>query len=132
MQNWPYFDYEGKEEIIHEDALAILLDAGVLFSNSRKYVESFKDEPLKISNQETIVLFVACNDVFAWGCADDEELAFHEVDSLFREWHKDNKYGPIKWVCKKRNLQPQSPLVTQMKDYNVWDAEMEALPRNPQ
>lgn len=79
---------------------------------------------------EGIVVFVNCNDVFAWGCADAEELPHDEVVNLFMEWHKSNRWGPVRWVCFRRNEKPQAPVARDMKAAGAWDERMEALPDN--
>jgi hypothetical protein len=79
---------------------------------------------------ETITLYVNCSDVFAWGGADAEPVKSSELPELFEMHDDDPIYGSTKWVCKKRNMQPQFPLIEKMKEYDKWDAQMEALPKN--
>ncbi len=45
-------------------------------------------------------------------------------------WHADKVWGPTRWVCIKRDEQPQGPIVRDMKKAGAWDAVMEALPLN--
>lgn len=114
----------------NETALAHLLLNDVLFSNGRDYVSSFAGEPQEIS-KETVVLFVNCNDLFVWACADAEELPHDEIGPLFKMWHADKRWGADKWCCLRRNMQPQGPIVRDMKLSGSWDDVMEALPKNP-
>lgn len=69
-----------------------------------------------------------CNDVFAWGCADVEELPYSEIMPLWRAWKADKVWGTAKWCCRQRNMKPQQPVIRRMKEAGVWDEAMEALP----
>ena len=109
-----------------EEMLAKLLQEGILFCNSRKYL----DLDDKTVNPETIVLFVNCNDVFAWGCADAESLTLEELPGLFKLFEVCDITASTIWVCKKRKEKPQAPVVDWLKEHNGWDAELEALPEN--
>ena len=73
-----------------EEALSVLLKNGVLFCNERKYSRE-KDGKTEGS---TIVLFVICNDIFAWACADAEDLPLNELPNLYKMWLNDNVWGP--------------------------------------
>jgi len=101
-----------------EDMVAKLLDEQVLFVG---WDQNFL---------ETITLYVNCSDVFAWGGADAEPVKSSELPELFEMHDDDPIYGSTKWVCKKRNMQPQFPLIEKMKEYDKWDAKMEMLPKN--
>lgn len=123
-----------------EKALAYLLANDHMFVNNRQYVtnpEAPKGE-YDVSN-ETIVVFVLCSDVFAWGCADAETVTGDDVldvekNELYRllTYVLDNeKWGSVKYACWKRNMQPQGPLVDKLKADGVWDDWWEALAANP-
>lgn len=123
----PLIYFIDDKEYCDESAILIyLLERDVLFCNSRQYICPFD----KSIRPETIVLFVICNDVFAWGCADSEEITCDELPVLYKAVKADPKNAVVKWACKKRNLQPQRPIVTRMKADGSWDDEMEALPKN--
>jgi hypothetical protein len=98
--------------------ISYLLDEDVLFCNS--YEDS-----------KSLELHVLCSDVFAWGCCDCESLTIEELPELCEMYMEDKFWGLVRWVCKKRNLQPQYPIVKDMIKDGVWDEEMEALPLNP-
>lgn len=130
-------DKDGKEQHAcnEEIILAKLLIDNVLFCNTRPYVglnpktwKGYGDysniEP------ETIVLFVNANDVFVWGSADAETITAHELPDLYRMHMADKKWGSLKWVCKKANLQPQGPIIRDMKKDGSWCDLMESLPKN--
>lgn len=109
-------------------ALAKLLVDGVLF------VGDAIDGPFFSSNSKeagnTISLSVNCNDIFAWACADAEPITCEELPQLYLEHAKNPSWGAIKWCAKKRNIQPQSPVIRDMKKEGVWDDEMERLKKN--
>lgn len=119
--------YEGtpeeKECCNEELALSILLKEGVLFSNTGYFGDGDEKE-------KTVVLFVNCNDLFAWGCADAECVKHSEIGGLYRAWEADKKWGVDKWCAKRRCQKPQPPVIRAMKKDGVWDAEMEALADN--
>lgn len=126
MKDEVFFDIEGKEHCNEELALAHLLEAEVLFCNERAYTCPLtgKTEPA------TVVLFVLCNDIFAWGCADAESFTKADIPMLYKLWQADKMWGPVKWVCLKRNEQPQAPVARDMKKAGAWDESMDRLERN--
>ena len=105
---------KGEEVFEVEDALAVLL------ADSDVFINADKDGKL--------VLLMNCNDVFAWACADCEPLEYSEIEQLYRA--SRDKWGSTKWVCVKRNQQPQPPIVKDMMKEGAWDETMEALPSN--
>lgn len=121
-----FFAINGEEECNTELALSILLREDVLFANSFP----FQDPICKTPQPETIVLFVAANDIFEWGLADSESLTYDEVPALFKLWESKKHWGVIEWLCKKRNEQPQFPIKRNMKAAGMWTEELEALPAN--
>jgi hypothetical protein len=126
-ENKVLFEIDGEEYCNDEKALALMLLDDVLFCNSR-YYSMEKDGK---SEGHTIVLFIICNDIFAWGCADAEELNdTDEISKLYKMWLKDKKWGATKYCCFKRNEKPQHPIAEAMKKDGSWDDEMEKLPLN--
>ena len=120
-----WFDINGKKEPDHEAMAAHLLEENILFVNSRKYV--IEDA---ISKNETLILHLNCNDVFAWAYADGEDVSYNELPELFKMYEANRDCGPTQWVCIKRNQKPQAPIVKYMKENNGWNEIMEALPEN--
>lgn len=117
----------GDEECCDDElALSHLLKDGVLLCNTAHYSWN-KDGK---SNGETIVLFVNCNDIFAWACADAETVTTGEIPALYRLWQANNAWGPAKWCAIKRNEKPQAPAIEYMKKAGIWDEQMEALRPN--
>ena len=109
-----YVGKDGKQRFLIDDALAVLLADGDVFINTDK--------------DGRLVLYMNCNDVFAWACADGEPLEYSEIEAFYRA--SRDKWGSTKWVCVKRNQQPQPPIVRDMKKEGAWDDVMEALPAN--
>ena len=124
------------DSFLVEEAISYLLNQEVLHANSRPFISNpwMPREKWEIG-EETLVLFVLCGDTFAWGGSDSEPVTYSEdIDSeLYKllEFHLENKtYGVTKWVCIRRNQQPQKPLADAMKRQNVWNDVMESLPHN--
>ena len=135
--------YNGKEHIFFDEtkALAYLMNEEHIFLNTRPYIENpwAEKENWKVSEKETIVAFVNCNDVFAWGCADAEEISVSEevregvtddLHYLLKLYLDMGHWGVVKWCCIQRNEQPQNPVLKDMKLADMWDDEMENLPKN--
>lgn len=119
-----FFELDGEEYCMKELALARMLQADILFCNTGYFGEGEMRE-------QTVVLFVNCNDLFAWGCADAEPVREDEIGDLYKAW-QSGKYGVDKWCCKRRKQQPQGPMEKLIRAAGEWDAEMEALPANTQ
>lgn len=64
---------------------------------------------------------VNCNDLFSWASCDSETIPFDEIESCYL-------LGPSAWVCIRRNMRPQYPVMVMMKAKNEWTPELEALP----
>lgn len=121
-----FFTVDGKEYCDEEKALSKLLAADVLFCNDREFTYNNKVEG------RTIVLFVNCNDLFWWACADAENLEMSEIPVLYKLWKADPDYGVWKWCCLKRKMRPQAPAEKMMREAGAWDDALEALPyRDP-
>lgn len=111
-----------------EIAIAQLIDRSVLFPNYRSY--GHNDENFT-NDGRTIVLYMNCSDVFAWGCADAEDVSSEEeLKQLYDLCVKYPRYGGSIWACLKRNEKPQSPIEKKMKDCNEWPKELDSLPEN--
>lgn len=99
----------------HEDKLAHLLAENVVGINNGWWDEKWP--------QDRITFHVNCNDVFAWGCADAEELLFGEIPELYSMWTKDNGFGPAAWCIKKRKMMPQKPVEDHFRKDGIWSLE---------
>lgn len=134
MKNEIFYNSDGVEYCDEELAVSVLLKEGVLFI---AFSRDFSYEPMKFgdvykSGGHSIVLAVNCNDTFAWGCADAEDLRYDEIPKLYKEFEKNNKWGPTRWCCFKRNQQPQEAIKNWMIKEGSWDEELEKLPENNQ
>lgn len=118
-------DKPDTQEFEEEMALALLLANGVVFLNSLWWE---KECPERIQN--AIAVAVNCNDIFAWACADAEQLPYDQIETLYRMWKADERWGPAKWCCLKRKEKPQKPVIDAMKKDGAWDEQMEALGKN--
>jgi hypothetical protein len=85
----------------------------------------------------TTCIYVNANDVFAWACADGECITNNDGDNpseiieLYKLWKENERWGTIKWLCKKRNLQPQYPIKKDIMKDGYWDEQLNTLPLNP-
>lgn len=75
-------------------------------------------------------LYVSCNDIFAWGCSDEEILPNDQINTLYNMWLEDKTWGSIKWCCLQRNMKPQKSVENDMKLNGAWDGKMQNLPEN--
>lgn len=112
----------------HSRMVAELLMNEVLFVNSRPYVSNPWDEEDNYSIKgPTLVLFVICNDIFAWACASAECVSMEELPSLYEEWRADRTWGAAVWCIKKRKQMPQPPVLRELKASGAWTEEIEKL-----
>lgn len=127
-EQFELFDWNNKPKYSsyfdEELALAELLKEGVVFCNSMDYMYDNKKAG------HTIVLFVNCNDIFAWALADGEDLPLEELKNLYSMWKEDNRWGPAKWCCKRRNERPQGPVARDMVLSGSWEDWMYDLKEN--
>ena len=121
------FCCDHKDAYLDEEILAYLLFKGIVFVNSRKYVNIDDNQTVMPS---TTIIFVNCNDIWAWGCADAEEVTKKELPVLCRMYMGDKRWGVLKWACRKRGMRPQFPIRRDMKELGVWSEMMESLEPN--
>lgn len=118
---------------LHEEALALLLCMDLIYA-SRAF-------PPDDTDKETIGLYVGCNDVFYWGCADGEDLPLigygeqtvnNPFWDLYERVRKIGSDGAIQWCCLRRQMRPQKPMINYLKSAGHWTEELEALPERDQ
>ncbi len=68
-------------------------------------------------------LVVDCSDVFIWGCSEEEELPFSEIEKLYRLWRKDLAWGHAVWCMIQRREMPQQPVEEAIRDDAIWDID---------
>ena len=118
------------------EALAHLLATSQVFLNSHwwmKEKELTADEKHKAWPEaacNTFSINANCNDVFAWGCADAEEVEYHELESLYEHYHKDPSWGTAIWCIKKRKEMPQKPVEEAIRKSGIWDLDSMGLEEN--
>lgn len=98
------------EELSVEYKLAHLILEEEVFCNNGWW---YKKEGIEWK-EDAVSLHVNCNDFFYWGCADAEELLYHEISDLYKFWTKDKVYGSLAWCVKKRKQRPQPPVEKEM------------------
>ena len=124
------------DSFLTNEAISYLMNQEVLFANSRPYVNNpWMPKEKWETSEETLVLFVSCGDTFAWGGSDAESITYSEnigseIYQLLEYYLENRTYGVTKWVCIKRNQQPQKPLADSMKRDGIWNDIMESLPHN--
>jgi hypothetical protein len=109
-----------------EFKLAHLLINTVIFCNNGWFYKD-KGEPWK---EDAVSLHVNCNDVFAWGCADSEDITSTEIHDLYKMWRRDPSWGPAVWCMMKRKLMPQKPVEKMIRDAKIWDLDSLGLEKN--
>lgn len=98
-----------------ENKLAVLLLEDVIFCNNGHWRENWP--------KDQITLHVNCSDVFAWACADSEDITYSEITELYEMWKKDNTWGSAAWCIKKRKERPQKPVEDRMTKAGIWNIE---------
>ena len=116
-----YQSDDGDPPMFCEDAALawLIMQDGLIF------ILNAKDD----EGKGVIGVYVNCNDVFAWGCADLEPLPPSELER-FLKLCLTHPAGSTKWCCLRRNEQPQPPVKRNMIERGAWDDELEALPKN--
>lgn len=120
---------EKGDEVVFNDekALAMLLVNEVAFLNSPWWKKDWPEEAKAMTTA-----FVNCNDIFAWGCSDGEDLPFDQIKPLYKMWQKDEEWGAAVWCMVQRNQMPQGPVAKRIKDAGIWDLEKLGLGKNTQ
>jgi hypothetical protein len=109
-------DPEG--EVQTEAALAIMLLNEAVFTNEHRSTRQGADD-LKGATS----LYVTCNDVFAWGCADLEDMRHDQIAEVFGYWEKDPGWGTAVWCMIQRGQMPQRPIMDRIARAGIWDLE---------
>ena len=71
-------------------------------------------------NEDKIQFFIICSDVFAWGCADLEELNKEDLPLLDQSM-KDAGYveGSLLYCARRRKMRPQGACYKEIKE-SLW------------
>lgn len=117
------FEGSSKKYCEENEALVFLFDQEFCLMVGNFIVPGTDTSQVKIS--------VLANDVFMWACADAEPLTMDQIPILYMMVKLDPKWGSIKWCCLQRNMQPQAPMLRDIKKDGSWDEEFELLEKNP-
>ncbi|MCF0055538.1 hypothetical protein [Dyadobacter sp. CY356] len=80
----------------------------------------FEKINLSVSGDE-IEMFVICNDLFYWGCADGETIEMSDLDDFDQAMKESPNFGPDLWCARKRGMRPQGPFY---KSFTSEDAAL--------
>jgi hypothetical protein len=123
---WP--KAEGDFLLFYDQALALLICEEIVVPlAARTSGEESKSVP---------GLYVMCNDVFFWGCADAEPLpllGFGDAQEeafwdLYKKVRLKGFWGSVEWCCMRRGMRPQAPVMRDMKAAGYWNKHLESLP----
>jgi len=112
-------DEDPEGEVQTDAALAIMLLNEAIFTNAHRSSDG------AIADGDATSLYVTCNDVFMWGCADLEEMAHDRIAEVYGFWERDPKWGTAVWCMIQRRELPQRPVLDRIRKAGVWD--MDAL-----
>jgi len=102
-----------------EYKLAHLIINDVIFCNNGWWWTE-RNEPWR---KDYITHHVNCNDVFAWACADSEDVTYSEIHDVYAMWRKDPVWGPAIWCIRKRKMKPQGPVEKAIRDKGIWNLD---------
>lgn len=109
------------------EILAFLLAKSVIFANTLCFDDESEDQKLSDYARKSIGLYVNCNDLFFWGCADAIQLTYFDIVDVYEHYMK----GEVDvWCCKQRNLMPQKPIADGMRKAGI-DIDSYGFETNP-
>lgn len=94
------------------------------FNESEDYLKYLLCEDMIVVNngwwkkdwpKDKITISVICSDIFAWGCADAEDIDHCDLKEVAEAHAKDPMWGVAAWCIKKRKQMPQKPVAERMK-----------------
>lgn len=108
------------EELVDtpEQMLAVLLKEDQIILNSFWFKKDWPKE-----DQVLTSVYVLCNDVFFWACADAEPLPYSEIENLYNHYIKDPVWGVAVWCIKQRKHPPQDRVYACIKEIGDWDID---------
>lgn len=62
---------------------------------------------VNLRKDEEPSLYLRCNDVYFWGCADAKDITVEEIPSLLAAFQESPQCGDILWISRKRKERPQ-------------------------
>lgn len=115
-------DKPDTEEVYEEPGMLAVLIANGWIGMNKHWWE--KDWPEKA--REQFCIFLNMNDIFAWACADGEEITHDELKDVYLHFERNPAWGPVIWASKKRRQLPQEPVLERMMEEGV---DVEGLKR---
>jgi len=110
-------------ELSEGDMLAHLIIAEKVFVNCPHWCAECKAKTCE-HNEEHVVVLVSCNDVFAWGMGDVEDIHHDEIRDLWAHYIADIEWGVDVWCVKRRKMRPQAPVLRELikagYDVEAW------------
>jgi len=113
-------EHDPEGEVQTDAALAIMLLNEAVFTNEHRTTADADRGPA-----EATALYVTCNDVFMWGCADLEKMAHDRIAEVYGFWERDPRWGTAVWCMIQRRELPQKPVLDRIRKAGIWD--MDAL-----
>jgi len=101
---------EGCAIFDEKTAIAEMLRAEDVFLNQAK-------------DPETLCVYALCNDMFAWGCADGQNIPYSEVQNLWMHWQHDKFFGVAVWCARQRGYMFQPPVERDIRKAGIWDLD---------
>lgn len=102
-----------------EYKLARLIMEGEIFCNNGWW---YKEEG-KPWQEDAITLHAGCNDIFAWGCADAEDVKHSDITDIYNMWKHDPHWGTAAWCIMKRKCMPQAPVERDFRKSTKWNLD---------
>ena len=72
-------------------------------------------------HEDEVEITYNSSDIFVWGYADCETITDEMIEDVLEI--VDNRYGLVKYHCRKYNSKPQKPLENKMREDGEWDLE---------
>lgn len=118
-----------REPVVDAEAsqmLAVLLIKEKAFLNDHWWEDDWPEAAKRMPSVN-----VSCNDVFMWGCADAETIAYRDIPAVYEHFEKDPDWGVDVWCIKHRGMMPQKPVYDRIKAGGIWDLDAMGLEPNP-
>lgn len=84
--------------------------------------ESVKDGPVPGHREEGEIPFINCNDFFAWGCADGEDIneeTLPELQKAVEDCKGDMETGALLYCARRRKIRPQGACYSMIPE-ELW------------
>ena len=84
---------------------------------SERIIELIENDTLRVSieSDKNPSLWILCNDLFFWACADGEDFELSDLPDLEKALLDSPTHGDLLWCCRKRKMRPQKPYYKYIK-----------------